>query len=176
MNLKCLTLLPLLTGLFTTPANGAEAHFAVGFSDAPISSARVALRSDELNNAWLPEWLGAAKIFVEPSVNHIRDTRDDSTNLTILGLSPVLQWKIWHSSRPLFIEAGIGASFMDRVEAGGRNFSTSFQFEDMLRLSWQYDPASSSRLTAAYVHYSNAGISRPNDGISLFQLSWAMRF
>ena len=88
----------------------------------------------------------------------------------------MLAWQLTDGPRPLYVEAGIGGSYLDGTRLGDRRLSTRFQFEDRIGLSWQYSAYSNARLTLAYVHYSNADIDSPNDGLDFFGLTWSNTF
>lgn len=155
-------------------AQSTELHLHGGIWESQIAGVRIALRSDCLIT--LPRWLGSPSVFAEASVNRVWVQGDGGAPLHIIGLSPVLQWQVAGQQRPLYLEAGIGAALTDKTYIGERNLSTHYQFEDMIRVSWQYSERSAARLTFMLVHYSNAGISSPNMGINLAQLGWSKPF
>ncbi|WP_126789542.1 acyloxyacyl hydrolase [Aliidiomarina sedimenti] len=157
-------------------AHSKELHFSTGAWEDQFRAGRLALRSDEINQWEMPSWLGSPKLFIEGSVNRIRVKGDKESGLTALGLSPVLQWRVLGDERPLYIEAGIGGALIDSVTAGPRELSTHYQFEDLLRLSWQFSDNSESRLFLMMAHYSNAGIKSPNMGVNLVQLGFTLSF
>lgn len=155
-------------------AQSVELHISTGAWEDQFRAGRIAVRSDEI--MMLPRWLGSPSLFAEVSVNRLKVSGDGSTPLHIFGLSPVLQWQIAGQQRPLYIEAGIGGALMDKTYIGQRELSTHYQFEDIIRLSWQYSEKSPARVTFMLVHYSNAGISSPNMGVNLAQLGWSTPF
>lgn len=163
-------------GLIASPstAHGAELQFAAGGWDDSSRVARLAIRSKEIEALSLPGWLGSPRLYLEGSLNTVKVRKENSA--TLVALSPVLQWQVAGSERPLFIEAGIGLALIDKTQVGRRNLSSHYQFEDIVRLSWQYSKNSNARIFAMYVHYSNGGLQSPNMGLNLAQIGWAKRF
>ncbi|WP_372614015.1 acyloxyacyl hydrolase [Halomonas sp.] len=71
--------------------------------------------------------------------------------------------------REVFLEAGIGGALFIDTRLDARELSTSFQFEDRLALGL---PWADGEISLALIHYSNAGIRRPNDGFETLMLGY----
>ncbi|WP_111642142.1 acyloxyacyl hydrolase [Marinimicrobium alkaliphilum] len=166
-------LAPLALGLTSFAVQADELHLGVGIWKEDVDGVRLAYRSSAYDAVTLPNWLGSPRLYAEYSVSRprIRPVDDERDALWVYGISPVLQWHIAGEQRPLYIEGGIGAAFVSDTRIGHRLLSTHFQFEDILRFSWQFSPDSSARFSLMYVHYSNGRISSPNMGINLGLLS-----
>jgi lipid A 3-O-deacylase len=122
-----------------------------------------------------PLWQGQRarlSVFLEGSINH---WDGDDSNLTAIALSPVfmLSWPVGTGRFEPYVEGGIGAAFLSRTSIGGREFSTSFQFEDRLGIGLR-----GRRIDVHYrfMHYSNGGLKKPNNGIDFHVLGLAVRF
>jgi lipid A 3-O-deacylase len=68
------------------------------------------------------------------------------------------------STRHIF-EAGIGAALLSRTTIDDRDMGSTFQFENRLGVGVKRGDFD---LHVRYMHYSNAGLSWPNNGIDLF--------
>lgn len=64
-----------------------------------------------------------------------------------------------------YIEAGIGVSCISETKIASRNLSTAFQFEDRVGIGIKIKYVD---VSVRYMHYSNASISDPNDGMDIF--------
>jgi lipid A 3-O-deacylase len=64
-----------------------------------------------------------------------------------------------------YIEAGIGVACISDKNVGSRNLSTVFQFEDRVGVGVKIKYVD---VSVRYMHYSNASISDPNDGMDIF--------
>ncbi len=72
-----------------------------------------------------------------------------------------------------YLDAGLGAAYFNHTRLGNRQFSTRFQFSELIGLGVQIDRFS---IGWQYSHYSNAGIKRPNDGVDMHQLVLGVKF
>jgi hypothetical protein len=66
-----------------------------------------------------------------------------------------------------FVDFGIGGGGLSEVTINGdRHFSSSFQFTEVLRTGIRFGARLQYELAIGAQHFSNAGLSRPNDGIT----------
>ncbi|APX94766.1 acyloxyacyl hydrolase [Halomonas sp. 1513] len=93
---------------------------------------------------------------------------DDGDDNAAWTLTPALRWT-FAGERGVFAEAGIGAALFLNTRHEGRHLSTAFQFEDRLAVGM---PLGSGELSASLIHYSNAGIKRPNDGFETLSVGY----
>lgn len=87
-----------------------------------------------------------------------------------LSFSPVFVYRFngeGEGPRP-FIEVGIGISVFSSTQVGRRNMSSAFHFEDRLGAGYQF--AGGTSLGVRAIHYSNAGLKMPNQGIESYAL------
>jgi lipid A 3-O-deacylase len=105
---------------------------------------------------------------VEGSLNEWKKGGDE---VYVAGLSPVVTYyfgKPEYLVHP-YIEGGVGGALLSETEIGvSREFSTAFQFEDRVGAGVQIK---NFDLCFRYMHYSNARIKEPNDGIDIFMIA-----
>lgn len=85
-----------------------------------------------------------------------------------LSFSPVLTYTFTGPRVQPFIEAGIGVAAFNKTRVSGRKLGVAFSFED--RLGAGIALPNNGKLGVRLLHYSNARIKRPNDGVN----SWAL--
>ncbi|MOA42977.1 Lipid A deacylase PagL precursor [compost metagenome] len=71
-----------------------------------------------------------------------------------------------------FIEAGIGLAAFNHADVAGQNLGVAFNFEDRLGFGMKFGNGQSVGIRA--MHYSNAGLKQPNDGIESYSLFYSM--
>jgi lipid A 3-O-deacylase len=72
-----------------------------------------------------------------------------------------------------YVEAGIGVALFDSTEMEDNDLGSSFQFEDRLGLGVRF---ANQEVGIRAIHYSNAGIKQPNDGIETYNLHYRLSF
>jgi len=120
---------------------------------------RIGLRKD-FNRVF---WSGSRARFTgywEASLNYW-DAEDE--NVYAAALSPVFVLYFLPGSDRIqpYLEAGIGAALISDHSFAGREMSTAFQFEDRIGVgirtrNWD--------VHYRFMHYSNGGIEKPNNG------------
>lgn len=94
-------------------------------------------------------------------------------SITILAASPIVRLQTQKNyvlgAKP-YIELGIGASFLSNNHLGHRNLGSQFAFQDLLGAGLRWGISETWSLSYHYLHYSNAGLSPPNQGIDVKQL------
>lgn len=165
----------LLPALLSPTAHADEFHLTASYSTDHLTGIRLGYRWTDgpkiLPEAWFA-WVGSPRVHWELGLNTWVNSRNSDDRINAVTFSPVLQWALTHGERPLFLEAGIGVSVLDEQRISDRNLSISFQFEDRIGISWQYDPFSDARISFGYAHYSQADLDRPNDGLDFWSLTW----
>ena len=66
-----------------------------------------------------------------------------------------------------YLQASVGLSLISRTHLGHRNLGKNWQFQDLLGLGVQFGHKKAWDLGIHYLHYSNAGINPPNQGIDV---------
>lgn len=119
---------------------------------------------------WFESNTGYLSGFFELSYNYWEKSGEETHGI---ALSPVFAYYFDNGSQAVrpYIEGGIGAALIDDYTIAGRNLSTSFQFEDRIGFGFRFDRFD---LNFRYMHYSNASIKDPNDGIDIWigTFSW----
>lgn len=93
---------------------------------------------------------------------------DEGSGAHSLSFSPVFVYQFNGQRVRPFIEAGIGVALFSSSHVADRRMGSAFQFEDRLGIgvAWR----DGSRLGLRAIHYSNAGIRNPNQGIESYSL------
>ncbi|KAF1054938.1 MAG: Lipid A deacylase PagL [Stenotrophomonas maltophilia] len=77
------------------------------------------------------------------------------------SFAPVFVYEFAGESVKPFIEAGVGVAAFTGSEVGDRDLGGAFNFEDRLGFGLKF--AGGQKVGIRAIHYSNAGISEPND-------------
>lgn len=88
-----------------------------------------------------------------------------------LSFAPVFVYEFGESNIKPFIEAGVGVAMFSGTTAGDQKFGSAFNFEDRLGLGLKI--GGYQRVGVRVIHYSNAGIKQPNDGIESYSLFYS---
>jgi lipid A 3-O-deacylase len=115
----------------------------------------------------------------ELMVNHLRADAFGGGNqgFTQVVLLPTLRMRLDRGQSPWFIDLGVGVSWMDKLfVTPDKTFSTQWNFYDTLGVGYSLDAQRRHELGLRYVHVSNAGIKKPNPGLDLLQLRYALKF
>jgi lipid A 3-O-deacylase len=73
-----------------------------------------------------------------------------------------------------YLEAGIGIAAFENTEIENNDLGSSFQFEDRFGAGLRF--AGGQEIGLRAIHYSNAGIKDPNDGIETYALHYRASF
>jgi len=143
--------------------------FSAGVSHDDINVFRVSLR-DNFETKWLKSDFSYLSGYYELSANYM--SKDSDSNFGI-ALSPVFTYNINVGDMVVYAEAGIGASFWSSTTISWRDLSSHFLFEDRIGAGVRYG---NYDFSFRYMHYSNAGIVKPNHGIDIFIASVSYQF
>lgn len=120
---------------------------------------------------WLENKTGYICGYFELSYNRWEHGGDD---VNAVAFSPVFQY-VFHTGNAAwypYIEGGIGvASCLDDYTINDRTLSSNFQFEDRVGAGIRIKNVD---ISFRCMHYSNAGLKKPNDGIDILigTLAW----
>ncbi|MDH4553800.1 acyloxyacyl hydrolase [Pseudomonas sp. BN417] len=98
---------------------------------------------------------------------------DESASNHSLSFTPMFIYEFAGETVKPYVEAGIGVALFDSTELEDNDLSTSFQFEDRLGLGLRF---ANQEVGIRAIHYSNAGIKQPNDGIETYNLHYRLSF
>jgi lipid A 3-O-deacylase len=98
---------------------------------------------------------------------------DDSSSNQSLSLAPVFVYEFAGDSVKPYLEAGIGIAAFAKTEIEDNDLGSSFQFEDRIGAGLRF---SGQEIGIRAIHYSNAGIKQPNDGVEAYTLHYRVSF
>lgn len=93
---------------------------------------------------------------------------DEGAGKHSLSFAPVFVYEFAGDSIKPFIEAGIGVAAFSGTRVGDQNLGSSLNFEDRIGAGLKFANGQSVGVRA--IHYSNAGLKQPNDGIESYSL------
>lgn len=121
----------------------------------------------EVNNTWLDDW--GVSVNVELAYLSWRDfLLDDKHGMAI---TPMFRYRWDWLGAKLFVELGVGASYVNGDVWGDRQLGSRWMFEDKLAVGLIIKSHHEIALSA--VHYSNADFADINDGADVFGLSYS---
>lgn len=140
-----------------------------GFTEFDVY--RVTARKDFGKDLWTGDSTRLSG-FWEGSVNY---WNADDGDLYAVAFAPVFAFYFGSRDNKWqpYMEGAIGAAFLSETELAGREFSTTFQFENRLGIGLR-GPRFDFHIR--YLHYSNADIEEPNNGMDSFVAGIAYRF
>ena len=171
---KCLLLCFSLILFYSTAmaeSSGYGISFGYGEADPNIDIYRLGLKKD-FSSKWLKSNFGYFSGYFELSYNHWEYNNEGTNGV---AFSPVFAYYFGNESnliRP-YIEGGIGLAYIDDYHIAGRNLSTNLQFEDRIGVGTRIGFID---LSFRYMHYSNASIKAPNDGIDIWIFTTSIQF
>lgn len=152
-------------------AQAAAVTGAVGATSQGDLTYRIGLSSE-----WDSKWF-------ESSTGHLGGYWDaaytyweggDASGAHSLSFSPVFVYEFSGFTYTPYIEAGIGLAAFSKTEVGDQRLGSSFNFEDRIGLGLKLPDQQKVGIRA--IHYSNAGIKEPNDGIESYSLFYSKGF
>lgn len=110
-----------------------------------------------------------ARAHLETSLTHIDADGLSANRLSVVGLTPTVRFEPPRS--PGFLEFGIGANYFDQKDVDSRkSVGTHFEFGDIIGLGIKFGQRCQLEIGYRLIHYSNAGIRRPNPGVDFHTL------
>ncbi len=144
----------------------------IGNANDNIEVYRIGLQRD-FDRRWLVSRAWGLRGYWEASINRWTD----GESINALAISPVFVFAPNRSVGVMpYLEAGIGVALVSDTDIGGRQLSTAFQFEDRIGMGFRFGEQRKHDINFRYLHYSNANIKKPNDGIDIFILSYGYAF
>ncbi len=102
---------------------------------------------------------------------------EKSRSVTVVGAIAVGRHRFSQGSSPWFVEAGLGATLMDRLYLrDDKRFSTTFNFVSQVGAGRSFGGDGRHEVALRVQHYSNASVKKPNPGENIVQLRYAYRF
>ena len=146
----------------------------VGKGNGSIKVLKGGMRKN-FNHHWFDSRTGRLTGYWEFSLGYWTETPD---NIFALGLSPVFvyEFRSMASGHQFYINGGIGVALISDTQIGTRDMSSTFQFEDQLGLGLRFGNNRQYDLNFGFLHYSNARLKAPNDGIDIWLLTYTHWF
>lgn len=173
MSFKKLSIVALvIAAMISGGAHALELEGAVGRTTQSETTLRIAVNQD-WDAQWFNSSVGYLSGYWSLAYTHWEKGRYDK-NVSSLSFSPVLTYNFYTDSGIVpFIEAGIGIAAFSKTKVGDRNLGSSFNFEDRFGFGVQFGVHT---VGARVIHYSNAGIKRPNEGIESYSVYYSYKF
>lgn len=99
----------------------------------------------------------------------------DRDRFTQVGLVPMFRWRFDEGRSPVFVEAGIGASYLvDGYRTRDKTFGSRWNFSDHLGVGVNFGAQRRHELGIYLKHVSNAGLADPNPGETFYLLRYGV--
>jgi len=145
--------------LFAASAGAAELSGALGATSQGGLTARVGVGFN-WDKSWFESSAGRLTGYWDAGYTYW-EAGDASGGAHSLSFAPVFVYEFGSGNVKPFVEAGIGVAVFSGTSAGDQDFGSSFNFEDRIGVGIRA------------LHYSNAGIKQPNDGIESYSLFYS---
>ncbi|MGX1188214.1 lipid A 3-O-deacylase [Pseudomonas sp. F-14 TE3623] len=152
---------------FTAQAAGVE--FGVGQTSDSTMTYRLGMQFD-WDKSWLQSDIGRLTGYWSGAYTYW-DGDETSSNHS-LSFSPVLVYEFAGQTIKPYVEAGIGIAVFANTEVEDNKLGSAFQFEDRFGFGLRF--AGGHEVGIRATHYSNGGISSPNDGVESYSLHYTM--
>ncbi|MBN3864116.1 acyloxyacyl hydrolase [Pseudomonas frederiksbergensis] len=152
---------------FTAQAAGVE--FGVGQTSDSTMTYRLGMQFD-WDKSWLQSDIGRLTGYWSGAYTYWEG--DETSSNHSLSFSPVLVYEFAGQTIKPYVEAGIGIAVFANTEVEDNKLGGAFQFEDRFGFGLRFTGGHEVGIRAT--HYSNAGISSPNDGVESYSLHYAM--
>ena len=115
-------------------------------------------------DSWLQSSTGELSGYWDGGYTYWESGNGSSTNHSV-SLSPVFVYQFSGQSVRPIIEAGIGVALFSNTQVDGNKMGSAFQFEDRLGFGLRF---AGQEVGMRVIHYSNAGLSSPNQGVESY--------
>ncbi|EPL3139721.1 acyloxyacyl hydrolase [Pseudomonas monteilii] len=170
MNLRIATLSAALLALPLFASADDRLTAAVGVTGQDDMTVRLGFEWD-----WIASWWDSATGHLSghwDGAYTYWEGGDEASGAHSLSFSPVLVYSFEGWRHTPYIEAGIGVAFFSKTDVGEQRLGSSFNFEDRIGFGLQLPNA--QRVGLRFMHYSNAGLKQPNDGIESYSLYYSL--
>lgn len=152
-------------------AQAAQVSGAVGVTSQGDMTYRIGMSFD-WDKKWLQSDIGCVSGYWDAGYTYWEG--GDASGAHSLSFSPVFTYEFSGFTYTPYIEAGIGLAAFSKTDVGDQRLGSSFNFEDRIGLGLKLPGEQKVGLRA--IHYSNAGIKQPNDGIESYSLFYSKGF
>lgn len=148
---------------------GAELTGALGATSQGGGTGRIALGFD-WDKSWYQTSTGKATGYWDLGYTYWQ-AGDHAGGRHAVSFAPVFVYEFGEGNIKPFVEAGIGVAVFSGASAGDQKFGSAFNFEDRIGAGLKID--NTQKVGVRVIHYSNAGIKEPNDGIESYSLFYS---
>ncbi|MFB1633149.1 acyloxyacyl hydrolase [Pseudomonas sp. AP-1] len=150
-------------------AQAADVSFSVGQTGDSTQVYRLGLQSN-WDASWWQTRVGRLTGYWDGAYSYWDG--DETASNHSLSFAPVFVYEFAGESVKPYIEAGIGVALFSSTELESNELGSSFQFEDRIGVGLRFTGGHELGIRA--IHYSNAGIRQPNDGVESYSLHYRM--
>ncbi|MDP3814742.1 acyloxyacyl hydrolase [Pseudomonas sp.] len=148
----------------------ADMSFAIGQSSESTMVYRLGAQFD-FNRSWFETDVGRLTGYWDAGYT-FWDGDETSSNHS-LSVTPVFVYEFGGGNVKPYIEAGIGVAAFAHTELEDKDLGSSLQFEDRLGFGLRF---AGQEVGLRALHYSNAGLKQPNDGVEAYTLHYRISF
>ncbi|NBA94948.1 acyloxyacyl hydrolase [Pseudomonas sp. R5(2019)] len=165
----CLTALVAFSLGQILTAQAADVSFSVGQTSESTMTYRLGLQSN-WDVSWWQTSVGRVTGYWDAGYTFWEG--DNTSSNHSLSFAPVFVYEFAGESVKPYIEVGIGVAAFANTELGSNQLGSSFQFEDRVGFGLRFTGGHEVGIRA--IHYSNAGLQSPNDGLESYALHYRM--
>lgn len=151
-------------------AQAADVSLDVGQTGESTMVYRLATQFD-FSSSWFQTDVGRLTGYWDAGYTYW-DGDKTSSNHSI-SFAPVFVYEFAGETVKPYVEAGIGVALFANTELENNELGSSFQFEDRIGAGLRF---SNQEVGVRAIHYSNAGIKQPNDGVEAYSLHYRVSF
>ncbi|UVE16986.1 acyloxyacyl hydrolase [Pseudomonas sp. LS44] len=170
MQLRSLAVIAALSLGVVVPASAADVTFAVGQSGESTMVYRLGAQFDFASSWWQSD---VGRLTGYWDVGYTYWDGDEGSSNHSISFTPVFVYEFAGEAVRPYIEAGIGVAAFANTEFEDQDLGSSFQFEDRIGLGLRF---SGQEVGVRAIHYSNAGLQTPNDGLESYTLHYRLSF
>lgn len=152
-------------------AHALDLTAAVGRTGESTMTYRLGAQKD-FNRSWFETGVGRLTGYWDAGYTYWEG--DETSSNHSISLAPVFVYEFNTGSVKPYLEAGIGIAAFENTEIENNDLGSSFQFEDRFGAGLRF--AGGQEIGVRAIHYSNAGIKDPNDGIETYALHYRASF
>ncbi|WP_026146247.1 acyloxyacyl hydrolase [Zestomonas thermotolerans] len=170
MQFRSLAALAALSLGVAVSAQAADVTVAIGQTGDSTMAYRLGTQFD-FGTSWLESDTGRLTGYWDAGYTYWQG--DDTASNHSISFAPVFVYEFAGQSVRPYVEAGIGVALFSSTELEDNDLGSSFQFEDRLGFGLRF---AGQEVGLRAIHYSNAGIKQPNDGVEVYSLHYRTSF
>lgn len=152
-------------------AQAVDLTLAVGRTGESTNTYRLGAQFD-FDRSWFQTSVGRLTGYWDAGYTYWEG--DETSSNHSLSLAPVFVYEFGNGSVKPYLEAGIGIAAFENTEIENNDLGSSFQFEDRFGAGLRF--AGGQEVGIRAIHYSNAGLKNPNDGVESYALHYRASF